>query len=203
MNLGTENEILEFKKSTSELKVSMDDICSMLNKHCKGSLYFGVKPNGDVVGQIVSVSTLNDIASTIKESIEPMIYPQIEEIHIDEKLSYIKVTFNGKERPYSSYGRYYKRVVDRAEEMTPSELKHMMFETDYTSMWENNLTKYTLDDIDDKALKNFYDKSIACGRLESLDIYNKEEPLRFLGLYENGHLTNAGYVLFSNKSQLF
>ena len=106
MNLGTENEILEFKKSTSELKVSMDDICSMLNKHCKGSLYFGVKPNGDVVGQIVSVSTLNDIASTIKESIEPMIYPQIEEIHIDEKLSYIKVTFNGKERPYSSYGRY-------------------------------------------------------------------------------------------------
>ena len=97
----------------------------------------------------------------------------------------------------------YKRVVDRAEEMTPSELKHMMFETDYTSMWENNLTKYTLDDIDDKALKNFYDKSIACGRLESLDIYNKEEPLRFLGLYENGHLTNAGYVLFSNKSQLF
>ena len=54
MNLGIESETLEFKKSTGELRAAMDDICAMLNKHGKGTLYFGVKPNGDVCGQEVN-----------------------------------------------------------------------------------------------------------------------------------------------------
>ena len=30
------------------IRDAMDDICSILNKHSKSVLYFGVKPNGDV-----------------------------------------------------------------------------------------------------------------------------------------------------------
>lgn len=37
-----------------ELKPPM----SYLNKHGVGTLYFGVKPNGDVIGQEVSESSL-------------------------------------------------------------------------------------------------------------------------------------------------
>lgn len=33
MNLGKEKEILEFKKTTGELRDAMDDICGILNKH--------------------------------------------------------------------------------------------------------------------------------------------------------------------------
>ena len=43
MNLGMENEILEFKKSTSELNDGVISLSSMLNKHSEGTLYFGVK----------------------------------------------------------------------------------------------------------------------------------------------------------------
>jgi hypothetical protein len=50
MNIGKETEQIEFKKSTSEKKEAMDDVCAILNKHCGGILYFGVKNNGDVVG---------------------------------------------------------------------------------------------------------------------------------------------------------
>lgn len=199
MNLGIESEIIEFKKSTSEIKEAMDDICSMLNKHGYGTLYFGVKPNGDVIGQEVVASTLDDIARTIKEAIKPMIYAETEKVNLNDKFSYIIVKFNGKERPYSSYGRYYKRVVDRAEEMTPSELRNVMFDTDYSSIWENNLSNYTIDDVDDKALKSFYDRAVSSGRLESLDTYNKMELLTILDVIKDNKLTNAGYVLFSNK----
>ena len=122
MNLGLESETLEFKKSTSEINEAMDDICSMLNKHGYGTLYFGVNPNGEVIGQEVSASTLDDVAKTIKQAIKPMIYAEIEKHDLNEKFSYIEVKIKGTERPYSSFGRYYKRVVDRAEEMTPSEL---------------------------------------------------------------------------------
>ena len=36
-----ESETVEFKKSTSELKEGIISLCSMLNKHKKGFLYFG------------------------------------------------------------------------------------------------------------------------------------------------------------------
>ena len=51
MNLGKETEMLEFKKTTGEMKEAMISISSILNKHGIGTLYFGVKPNGDVCGQ--------------------------------------------------------------------------------------------------------------------------------------------------------
>ena len=198
MNLGEENEVLEFKKSTSELKEAMDDICSILNKHGYGTLYFGVKPKGDVCGQEISTSTLNDVATYIKTAIRPMIYPQIDKVTIDG-LDIIKVEFKGNERPYSSYGRFFKRVFDRAELVSPEELKHMMLNNDFTSIWENNPTPYGLETLDSKALKSFYNKSVACGRLEPLEEYDEESLLTILGLYKEGKLNNAGYYLFSSK----
>ena len=198
MNLGIESETLEFKKSTGELRDAMDDISAMLNKHGQGILYFGVKPNGDVCGQEVSASSLNDVATFIKTAIKPMIYPQIEKLTLDDK-DVIKVTLIGTERPYSSYGRYFKRVHDRAEDITPDELKHMMLNNDFSSIWENNLTPYGLEALDSKSLLSFYKKSVACGRLEPLPEYDEEELLTILGLYKDGKLNNAGYFLFSSK----
>lgn len=49
MNLGKESETLEFEKTTREIKEGMVSIASILNKHGVGTLYFGVKPNGDVM----------------------------------------------------------------------------------------------------------------------------------------------------------
>jgi ATP-dependent DNA helicase RecG len=147
MNLGIESETLEFKKSTSELDKAVDNIASMLNKHGHGTVYFGVSPSGDVTGQQISASSLDDVAKKIKEAIKPMIYPEIKNENIEGK-TVIRVDFSGSEKPYSYYGRYYKRVFDRTEEMTPDELKQMMASTDYASYWENNVTKYGLEQVD-------------------------------------------------------
>lgn len=62
MNLGKESETLEFKKTSGEVKEGMVSIASILNKHGVGTLYFGVKPNGDVIGQDVSDSSLRDVS---------------------------------------------------------------------------------------------------------------------------------------------
>ena len=143
MNLGIESETLEFKKTTGELDKAMDNISSMLNKHGHGTLYFGVSPNGDVSGQQVSASSLNDVAKKIKTAIRPVIYPEIITEVLDGK-SVIRVDFSGKEKPYSSFGRYFKRVFDRTEEMTPDELKRMMNETDKSSYWAQVFSPATL-----------------------------------------------------------
>ena len=198
MKFGRESENVEFKKSTGQLSKSMDDIASILNKSGEGVLYFGIKPDGEVCGQEVTEKTLNDIAETIKASIKPMIYPKIEEIELDGK-SVIRVSFSGNERPYSSYGRYYKRVFDRAEEMSAEELKETFASLDYTSSWENHRTDFGLEAIDHDALRRFYDQSVSCGRLDPLPVYDEHELLTGLGLLVDGRLTNAGYYLFSIK----
>lgn len=198
MKFGRESENVEFKKSTGQLSKSMDDIASILNKDGEGVLYFGIRPDGEVCGQEVTEKTLNDIAENIKASIKPMIYPKIEEIELDGK-SVIRVSFSGNERPYSSYGRYYKRVFDRAEEMSAEELKETFASLDYTSSWENHKTAFGLEAIDHDALKRFYDQSVSCGRLDPLPIYDEMELLTGLGLIIDEKLTNAGYYLFSAR----
>ena len=57
-NIGFETEKVEFKKSTGELKEGIISLSSMLNKNGYGTLYFGVKNNGDIVGQSIGDSTL-------------------------------------------------------------------------------------------------------------------------------------------------
>jgi len=96
INLGKESENVEFKKSTGEMKEAMVSIVSILNKHGIGTLYFGVKPNGDIVGQEVSESSLRDVSRAAYESIKPQIYPAITEEVINER-HVIKVVFSGAE----------------------------------------------------------------------------------------------------------
>jgi ATP-dependent DNA helicase RecG len=56
-----ESEILEFKKSTTQLKEAVISLCAMLKKHRKGIVYFGIKDDGSVCGQEIGKKTTSDI----------------------------------------------------------------------------------------------------------------------------------------------
>lgn len=84
MNLGSESETVEFKKSTGEHKEALQAISAMLNKHGGGELYFGVKDNGDVVGQEVTDATIRQVAGWVSDKIEPPISPTIERLASDD-----------------------------------------------------------------------------------------------------------------------
>ena len=51
MNLGSESDTVEFKKSTGEHKEALQAMSAMLNKHGRGELYFGVKDDGRSSGR--------------------------------------------------------------------------------------------------------------------------------------------------------
>ena len=130
MNLGKETETLEFKKTTGEMREAIISISSILNKHGIGTLYFGVKPNGDVCGQDISEASLRDVSRAVYENIKPQIYPAIEEIVLAGK-HLIKVEFNGDASPYSAAGRYYLRTADEDREVSPEELKVFFISNEY------------------------------------------------------------------------
>ena len=200
MNLGIETETLEFKKSTSELKEACVSIGAILNKHSVGTLYFGVKSNGDIVGQDISEKSLRDVSQKISQSVRPQIYPVICKEEYDGK-SIIKVEFSGNEKPYSANGRYYLRVADEDKEMAASKLRKFFLEHASFSDWEKAPSTRKYKDIDRKTLKRFVENAITAGRLPKgtkPDI----NLLRKLGLMEDLTLNNAGALLFAKDNVL-
>ena len=196
MNLGKETETLEFKKSTGEIKEGMVSISSILNKHGVGTLYFGVKPNGDVIGQEVSESSLRDVSRAVYESIKPQIYPAIDEEILDGR-HIIKVEFSGENAPYSAAGRYYLRTADEDREVTPEELKAFFGASRHRGKWERAKSEAKSDRIDKKTLRSFWKKAIEVGRLAE-GKYTYSTILNRYGLVTGEYLTNAGEVLFGN-----
>lgn len=124
-----ESEMLELKKSKSQLSKGIISITAMLNKHGKGELYFGVKDDGNVVGHDIGKDTLREIGEAIQNSIKPQICPTIKEIDIDG-LNCIHIFVEGKEIPYSAFGKYYMRVADSDIEMSPEMLRTYMISAD-------------------------------------------------------------------------
>ncbi len=197
MNLGKESETLEFKKTTGELKEAMISISSILNKHGVGTLYFGVKPNGDVVGQDVSESSLRDVSRFVYEFIKPQIYPMIQEEVLDDR-HVIRVEFHGEDYPYSAAGRYYLRTADEDREVTPAELRQFFIANEYKEKWEKTKSQCLAKQIDKATVKTFCERSVSAGRLVD-GRYTVQTVLKRFGFVDGDYLTNAGNVLFGNS----
>lgn len=199
MNIGIETEYIEFKKSIGELKEACESICAMLNKHGVGTVYFGVKPNGNICGMDVAESTLRDVSRRINESIEPIIYPVIEKVIYDDK-TVIRVEFNGDEKPYSCKGKFYIRTADEDRIVTSAALKRMIKPT-IVNKWDIGFSKIKSRDIDKNLIKNFYNKAVQSGRLQKSK-FDEKEILSKLGLYVDKHYTNASEYLFGKNAPI-
>ena len=201
MNLGREIETIEFKKTISELKEGVISLSSMLNKNGEGTLFFGVKNNGDVVGQVIGNNTTTKIVNEIKNHLKPFVNPKITIEKYDD-LFVIKVDVIGSDTPYSAYGRYYKRCDDQDLEMTQEELEDYFNSKNITySKWEKMITPYDGDNVDEDLLIRFIDKANELNRL-NYRYRSVEDAMTRLGLMENGKLNNAGYYLFSKSKPL-
>ena len=127
MNLGYESETIEFKKTTGELKESLMSIAAMLNKHGYGTVYFGIKDDGEVKGQEIGNRTLREISQAIANYIKPQIIPTITLELLDEK-NVVKVSVKGNDKPYSAFGKYYIRSADEDRELSPIQLRNFVRE---------------------------------------------------------------------------
>lgn len=200
MNLGKENETLEFKESTGELHQGIESIAAILNKHGYGELYFGVFDNGEVKGQVVNDTTIRTVADGVIRDIEPRITPTITPITHDGK-DVLKVSFSGSQKPYSAFGKFLIRVGTQNRQMTRDELRRLIKNEDYSYPWEKDNSSYSLDDIDDESLEKYYQEAVNCGRLE-MPVYSKEGLLTILELYSNGVLKNAAFALFGKNADI-
>lgn len=165
MNLGIETEVLEFKKSTGELKEAMHSICAILNKHCHGELYFGVKNDGTPIGQVVTEESLREVSQKIKNFIEPKIYPEIKKVVLDDR-ECIYVKFEGTQTPYFSHGIAKIRVADEDLTMSPEQITEMLLRSGREgNRWENLVSNKKVSDVDEDLLKKYTAQAHDVGRI--------------------------------------
>ena len=196
-----ENEIIELKKSTSELKEAVISLGAMLNKHSKGAVYFGINDDGIVIGQQIGKSTLRDISRAISDWIEPRIFPDIQVKKIQGK-DCIVVKVSGQEGVYSARGRYYLRIGEEDKKLSVNELKHLVEKkNNYIYAWGAEASEFSLSKADIPTIKRFIEKGRKAGRIEyAYD--SARNVLHKLHLLKDKKLLNAGWVLFCKDNRI-
>jgi ATP-dependent DNA helicase RecG len=194
-----ESETLELKKSTSELKEALISIAAILNKHQKGELYFGVKPNGQVIGQLVAEKTIRDISKSISDHIEPKIFPKINEVILEEKKC-VRIEFSGENVPYYAQGRAYMRVGDEDKKLSPQELEKLILRKKQI-LWEEEISEKTIAEVNEEAVRDFIERANTAKRID-FKFTNVKSVLNKLGLMKGDKLLKATEVLFCDNNLL-
>ena len=193
-----ESETIELKKSLGELKQGLISMVAILNKHSAGELWFGIAPDGRVVGLEANEKTLRDVSQAIGAHVEPRIYPHIGIVLRNNKTC-LHVTFSGQEAPYFAYGRSYMRVADEDRQLSARELENLILHKNKEAMrWDNQLCEagtLSLDALDTAKIRRFVEKA-------ELTWDSPENTLDKLELRKNGQLLNAVRLFFATQPPL-
>lgn len=169
VNIGSETEQIEYKKSIGELKEAMFSIAAILNKHQKGELYFGVKNDGTVIGQEINDESLRKVSQAIGNHIKPAIYPEIKTQQFGDRET-ILVSFEGSRCPYLAYNVPRIRVADEDLVMDQDTYDSMIRKRDNVDYsWEKRVSAYTIDDVNEDAFFEYLRKAKEAGRIDFED----------------------------------
>ncbi len=198
-----ESETLEFKRTTGTRREAMRTVSAMLNQR-GGQVFFGVTPDGDVVGQQVSERTVEELSAEIQR-IEPPAFPTVERVPVamDREVLVVLVG-QGAARPYSYRGIAYRRVGNTTVTLSADEYNVMLCERIHGERrWENQVaTGWTVNDLDGALIRSTVLEAVRRGRLEEPGSREPAELLRGLGLLREGVLWRAAAVLFGNSERM-
>lgn len=197
-NIGPETETVEYKKSTGEIKEAMLSIVAILNKHQSGKLYFGVKNDGTVIGQVINDETLRKVSQAIGNHITPSIYPEIYVVNFGDRTC-VEVKFQGNLCPYLAYNIPRIRVADEDLVMDQNVYDDIIRKRDSMEYsWERRVSKYKVEDIDENAFKDYLRRAKDAGRIDFEDS-DMKTVFEKLELIQGDYLLNAGAALFCDS----
>lgn len=193
-----ESEILEFKKSTAELKTAMQTVCAFLNSDHGGIVLIGVTDDQKIIGQEVSDSTRKDIANELRK-IEPHADVDINYVAVKDNRYVIVISTQRENRaPYLYDNGTFMRNQSTTSKMPQAEYEQLLINRRSTINWDGLTTNNcTINDLDRKLIQRVIGDAIQAGRVIGLTPKPAvEQILRKLNLLVGDKLTNAAVVLF-------
>ena len=197
-----EGNSLEFKESTGQLDRSMETLCAFLNGE-GGTILYGVRDDGRIIGQTVSDSTKRSIAEALNR-IEPFVDLEISYIAIPDTEKYVIAIFVEEQRfmrPFTYKGRAYLRIESTTTIMSQERYNHLLMERGGKYGWEAMINPdLKIADLDENAIIGAVREGIRNGRLPETTI-REEIPviLKKFRLLNDGKLNNAAAVLFGKE----
>ena len=176
-------------------------VVAVLNKCNKGTLYFGVKPNGDVVGAKCSESTITSIFKDFETNISPKVYPLISTL--DQNNNVLKVSFEGISKPYSYKCKYYLKEHNDIRTLDYESIMREIKFFDKSNFIENEEIANGLKAIDEQLVKRAFEYSIKSKKYSpKYKKFSLKKCLNDWGLIKNNKATKASILLFSKKLPL-
>ena len=197
-----ESEVLEFKKSTAELRSAGETLCAFLNG-TGGTVIIGVTPRGRISGQVVADSTQVDIA-TIVRKLEPARSIDLSFVPIpgsELRLILLKAPAGGLSVPFTYDGRPYQRIGTMTCLMPQERYQQLLLQRMHSHQrWENiPALGVALKDLDQEEILRMARLGMATGRIPDVTGANPAEILDRLGLVSEQVPLNAAVVLFGKQ----
>lgn len=172
LTIKKEGNSLEFKESTGQLDRSMETLCAFLNGE-GGTILYGVKDDGKIIGQTVSDSTKRSIAEAVNR-IEPFVDLEITYVAIPGTEKYVIVIFVEEQRfmrPFTYKGRAYQRIESTTTVMPQERYNHLLMERGGKYGWEAMINPdLKIADLDENAILGAVREGIRNGRLPETTI---------------------------------
>lgn len=197
-----ENDRLEFKRSTGQLRSAMHALCGFLNGE-GGRVLIGVTPDRRVVGQQVSDSTLQTIASEIRR-FEPPAPILLERVRVEEpglEVLVLVVDPSDESRPYIYDGRAYQRIGSTVSIMPQAKYERLLLERAHgRRRWENAEAEgYHVEDMDEEEVLRTMRVGVERRRIPESAERDPRGFLSRLKLLSDGAPLNAAVVLFGKR----
>lgn len=195
-----ESEVLEYKKSTAQLKAAAETLCGFLNGD-GGKVIIGITPKErKVLGQQVADKTQNEIGVTLRRFEPPApIKVEYEPLaNSDKKLIVLRALPARETRPYTYDNRPYYRIETTTSVMPQELYNRLLLERSSAyHRWENMpATGADISHLDQEEILRTARLSISAGRLPESATTNPVDLLNRFGLRKDGELLNAAVVLF-------
>ncbi|MFO7866375.1 MAG: ATP-binding protein, partial [Candidatus Aminicenantes bacterium] len=198
---GGESEILEFKKSTGQLRRAAETLCGMLNG-TGGRVLIGVTPEGRILGQTVSDKTIREVAELLQKFEPPGSIDQDRVNVADNKaVLVLEAIPNPESRPYAFNGRPYQRIGSTTSIMPQETYQRLLNERAHSRIrWENQPAGGYDDTIlDSEEILRTVRLGIAAGRLPESTGNAIPDILKRLRLLRDGRPNQASVVLFGSR----
>lgn len=198
---GGESEKVEFKKSTGQLTRAGETLCAFLNAG-GGQVVIGVTPEGKIVGQQVSDTTLRDIAAML-DKFEPPAPIDVERVSLKggQEIIALRATSAGESLPFTFGGRPYQRLGSTTSVMPQQRYQQLLLERVHSRhRWENEpATGIGINELDQEEILRTVRLGIETGRLPESTGDNVDDILDRLGLRQDGRILNGAAVLFGTR----
>lgn len=189
-------EQIEFKRTTGDLPGGMEALCAFLNGS-GGRVLFGVTVSGNIQGQDVTDTTLQEVANAIRR-LEPSVRIEQTRIPVSGTREVLMLaTVDRADPPYTFDGRPYQRIGNTTSRMPQVEYeRRLLARTRNQRPWESEIAEgYSPDDLDTREIEKTLRAGVEAGRLEST-VTSAAEALDRFHLRVDGRLLKAAVVLF-------